>query len=46
MNIYTVLCVILASYSGYFYYHKEYDSSALSWILITLIIGLHGIGVI
>lgn len=46
MNIYTILCVILASYSGYFYYHKKYDGFALSWILVTLIIVLHGIGVI
>ena len=46
MNIYTILCVILASYSGYFYYHKKYDDFALSWILITLIIGFQGIGVI
>ena len=46
MNIYIILCVILASYSGYFYYHKKYDGFALSWILVALIIGLHGIGVI
>ena len=46
MNIYTILCVILASYSGYFVYHKKYDGVVISWILIALILGLQGVGVI
>lgn len=46
MSIYTILCVILASYSGYFVYHKKYDGVAISWILIALILGLQGVGVI
>ena len=46
MNICTILCVILASYSGYFVYHKKYDGVAISWILIALILGLQGVGVI
>lgn len=46
MNIYTILCIILGSYSSYFGYHKMYDGVVISWILIVLILGLQGVGVI